>query len=90
MIATVIGTTVGFALGAAAVTVLLRLRLRVRPPACPDPEVHELSPADREAVSAEFEAHTASVRRELSRYADELAHGDVRLREQLRQFEAGV
>lgn len=88
MTATVIGSAAGFVLGVALTFVVLRLR--DRPIACPEPEAHELSSADREAVSAGFAAHTASVRRELSRYADELADGDDRLREQLRQFEAGV
>lgn len=82
------GAAAGFVLGAALTVAVFRLRASQVP--CPDPDVHELSSADRDAVSGEFAAHTASVRRELGRYADELAGGDGRLREQLRQFEAEV
>lgn len=84
----VLGTAVGFMVGVALTAVLCRMH--TRPTIYVDNEVHRLSPTDRKAVSAELGAHTASVRRELSRYADELADGDDRLREQLRRFEAGV
>lgn len=90
MTAAVIGVASGFMLGALLMSVLFRLRTRRRTVICPDPAAHELSPTDHDAVSAEFAAHTASVRRALSRYADELADGDVRLREQLRRLEVEV
>lgn len=85
---TIVGAAAGLVLGVAFTAVAFRLRNRSD--ALPESEDHELSSADREAVSAEFAAHTASVRRELGRFADELAGGDARLREQLRRFEAGV
>lgn len=88
MIAITIAAVVGFILG--AVTTGAAFLVRIRHVACPEPEAHELSPADRETVSAEFATHAASVRRELNRYADALADGDGPLREQLRKFEAGV
>lgn len=86
--ATAIGTVTGFVLG--TVTAGAGFLLSTRRLVCPDPDAHELSTADRESVSAEFATHAASVRRELSRYADVLADGDGQLREQLRKFEAGV
>lgn len=86
--ATIAGAAAMLVLGVAFTAVAFRPRNRSD--ALPESEAHELSSADREAVSAEFAAHTVSVRRELSRYADELADGDDRLRAQLRQFEAGV
>lgn len=86
--ATIIGVAAGLVLGVAFTAVAFRLRNRSA--ALPESEAHELSFADRAAVSTEFAAHALSVRRELSRYADELADGDNRLREQLRRFEAVV
>jgi hypothetical protein len=85
---TIVGAAAGLVLGVAFTAVAFRLCNRSD--ALPESEALELSFADRESVSAEFAAHTVSVRRELGRYADELADGDDRLREQLRQFEVRV
>ena len=88
MMGIVISATAGFLVGSTLCGALLLLRTRRH--VCPDPTVHELNHADREEISAEFAAHASSVRRELSRYADALADGDIRLRERLRQVEAGL
>lgn len=88
MITTIIGAATGFVLGVSLT--VAAFRLRTGSDTGPESEAPELSSGDRDAVSAEFAAHTAAVRRALRRYADELADGDDRLRSQLRQFEAGV
>ncbi|GAB6987871.1 hypothetical protein [Nocardioides pyridinolyticus] len=69
----------------AAMLAIVSLRGR----ACVDPAAHELTNEDREAVAAEFAAHTTAVRRGVSEYADALAGSDTELRERLRLFEGG-
>ncbi|MGL4338983.1 MAG: hypothetical protein ACRCYU_17970 [Nocardioides sp.] len=51
-----------------------------------DPEV-VLTDADRDALTTEFATHAASVRDQVSHFADELADGDPLLRARLRHFE---
>ncbi|MGL5826322.1 MAG: hypothetical protein ACRCYU_16145 [Nocardioides sp.] len=46
-----------------------------------------LTDADRDALAAEFATHAASVRGQVSHFADELANGDPVLRARLRRFE---
>lgn len=88
MMGMVFSAAAGFLIGATLFGVLVTLRIHRH--VCPDPEAHGLNHADRDEISAEFAAHAMSVRRELSRYADELADGDAQLRDRLRQVEAGA
>lgn len=88
MIAAIIDAAIGFVLGATVVAVIMRHRKGRG--ACPDPNEHELTSTDHDAISEEFATHAEAVRRELSRYADALADGDDHLREMLRRVEAGV
>lgn len=46
-----------------------------------------LTDADRDVLAAEFATHAASVRGQVSHFADELADGDPVLRARLRRFE---
>ena len=46
-----------------------------------------LTEADRESVAAQFAQHAHAVKGQVSLFADELADGDVVLRERLRRFE---
>ena len=78
------GFVAGGVVSGAIVAAILRSRL------CPDPADHELRDDEREQIASEFIVHATSVRRELGRYADVLADGDVNLRQRLRQIEAGV
>lgn len=83
-ISAVTGFVAGGVMSGAVVVAVLRPRL------CPDPADHELRDDDREQIASEFTVHATSVRRELGRYADALADGDINLRQRLRQIEAGV
>lgn len=69
--------------GGIGVYLLCRTRL------CPEPEAHQLTEADHEAITSEFAAHTTALQRQVSEYADVLADGDPLLRDRLRLFESG-
>lgn len=84
----VIGVATGFVFGGAVSGAIVIAVLRTR--LCPDSADHEFRDDEREQVASEFAVHATSVRRELGRYADALANGDVNLRQQLRQIETGV
>lgn len=90
MTAIVLAAVVGFASRGLSVAALVLDLVRRRRAECPDPDAHDLSSADQEAISDEFATHAAAVRHGLSRYADELADGDRPLRERLRTFERQV
>lgn len=85
------GVLLGGVLGSTISTVLtLLVTVRwTRRHTCPDPEAHELTENDREAVAADFAAHASAVRRQVSEYAEVLAGGDIALRERLRRIEGG-
>jgi hypothetical protein len=88
----VTGALVGGALGVVvgSVVTLAGVLTWVKARRCPDPEAHELTDDDREAMAADFALHTSAVRQQVSDYADLLADGDVQLRERLRYFEGGA
>lgn len=88
MITVAISVAAGFIAGGAISSAIVLAVLRSQ--LCPDPADHELRDDEREQVASEFAVHATSVRRELGRYADALADGDVNLRQRLRQIEAGV
>lgn len=71
-----------FLLGWVARDLLLRWKLRE-----PGDVPREWSAADREAITADFGQHAVAVQVQLGRYADELAGGDLLLRERLRLLE---
>lgn len=63
------------------------LRGRALASACPDPEAHELSNANRESAAREVDAHARRLHASLSAYADLLAGDDTELRLRLQRFE---
>ncbi|WP_454163013.1 hypothetical protein [Gordonia iterans] len=87
MIGVLVAGVLGGGVGSVVIALIDAKRLfRVT---CPDPDAHELTEDDREAVASEFAAHASAVQRQVSEYADVLAGGDVGLRERLRRFEGG-
>ena len=78
-----IGLATGGLLGGAAVMLAYELRRHRSTPA------EELTDDDRDVIEQQFAAHSDSMRRQVSEFADKLAGGDPLLRERLRRFEAG-
>lgn len=82
LVAGLVGAGAG-ALVSAALSLVVSRRSRTSEPN----RAPELTAEDREAVAAEFTAHTTAVRRGISEYADQLAVGDSVLRELLAAIE---
>ncbi len=87
MTALVLGGVIGAFVGAATALATAVALLQARE--CPDPDAHQLTGQDRDAVAAEFATHALAVRRQVAEFADQLAGDDPVLRARLRQFEAG-
>ncbi|MCX6405514.1 MAG: hypothetical protein NTV28_01200 [Propionibacteriales bacterium] len=84
MIPLVYGLAIGTGIGALASTLARKLRDRrsAHRPEHIDPEEHD-------DLEANFAAHIASMRSQVSDFADKLAGDDPLLRERLRVFEGG-
>jgi hypothetical protein len=78
------GLAIGTGIGVLASTLVARLRDRrsAHRPEHIDPEGHD-------DLEANFAAHIASMRSQMSDFADKLAGDDPLLRERLRSFERG-
>jgi len=78
------GLAIGTGIGVLASTLAAKLRGRriTRRPVRIDPEEHD-------DLEANFAAHIASMREQVSDFADKLAGDDPLLRERLRVFEGG-